>query len=291
MTRCLIWLAAARPATLPVALAPVAVGSACAARYGGFRLGVACAAAAGALLIQIGTNFANDLGDYRRGADAADRIGPRRAVAGGLISPDAMRLATALAFFAAGMVGIYLVAVGGWAIAVVGVASIAAGLAYTAGPYPLAYLGLGDPFVFLFFGLVAVCGTAYVQLGHVPELAFWASVPIGALATAVLVVNNARDIESDARAKKRTLAVRMGAPFARLEYASLLASALVLLPFLVASGRASAWALLPLAAAPEALRLGRVVGRESGGRLGTALGGTARFLLAYAALFSLGLLG
>src|SRR5262249_27653657 len=159
---------------------------------GGVAWGPAAAALLGALLIQIGTNFANDVFDAEKGADTPDRKGPVRAVAAGLISPGAMRAAMIGAFAAAVAVGCYLVARGGWRIVAIGVASVAAGVAYTGGPWPLGYHGLGDVFVMAFFGQVAVCGTAYVQVGHVPALAMWLSIPVGAVATAVLVVNNLR---------------------------------------------------------------------------------------------------
>ena len=209
-SRTATWIAAARPKTLPAAVVPVVVGTACAAASGGAAWAPACAALGGAIAIQIGTNFANDVFDAERGADGPDRVGPTRAVAAGLIAPRAMKHAMIAAFAVAIAFGIYLASIGGWPIVAIGIASIAAGIAYTGGPFPLGYHGLGDVFVLAFFGFVAVCGTAFVELGRVPALAIGAAIPIGALATAILVVNNVRDRASDARAGKRTLAVRFG---------------------------------------------------------------------------------
>jgi len=211
------WVAAARPRTLTAAVAPVAIGTACAHAAGGVAWGPAAAALVGAGLIQIGTNFANDVFDAEKGADTAERKGPVRAVATGLISAAAMRAAMVVTFALAVAVGVYLVAVGGWPVVAIGVASVAAGVAYTGGPWPLGYHGLGDVFVMLFFGQVAVCGTVFVQVGDVPALAWWLSLPVGAVATAILVVNNLRDRETDAKVGKRTLAVRFGRTFALVE--------------------------------------------------------------------------
>src|SRR5436190_16224757 len=219
------WIAAARLRTLPAAAVPVAVGTACAHATGHIAWGPAVAALAGSLAIQIGTNFANDVFDAERGADGPDRVGPVRAVAAGLITAGAMKRAMIAAFAAATLLGVYLVAVAGWPVVAIGVASVASGIAYTGGPWPLGYHGLGDAFVLAFFGFVAVCGTAFVQLGRVPCLAIAAAVPVGALATAILVVNNLRDRATDERAGKRTLAVRLGRRGALIEYAALVAIA------------------------------------------------------------------
>jgi 1,4-dihydroxy-2-naphthoate octaprenyltransferase len=283
------WLLASRPQTLPAAAAPVLVGSACAAAAGGFRIGPAAAALLGALLIQIGTNLWNDACDFERGADGADRVGPPRAAQLGLLTPARLRAGTAAAFAGAFAAGIYLTAVAGWPVVIIGLASLAAGLAYTGGPFPLGYHGLGDPFVLLFFGGVAVCGTAYVQLGEVPALAWWAALPVGCLATAIIVVNNLRDRAGDARAGKRTLAVRLGAAGARAEYVALLAIGFAVPPLLVAAGLASAWALLPLASAPLAVAPLRRMLRTEGAALAPALPATARLLMVHGALLALGL--
>src|SRR5262249_10233126 len=188
--------------------APVLVGAACARAAGGLRLGPAAAALAGALLIQIGCNLANDLYDFLRGADGPDRLGPPRALASGLLTAGQLRAGTVASFLLATACGVSLNAVAGAWVVVLGLVSIAAAVAYTGGPYPLGYHGLGDLMVLVFFGFVAVCGTAFVELGRVPALAWWAALPVGALATAVLVVNNLRDRTTDARAGKLTLAVR-----------------------------------------------------------------------------------
>jgi len=187
------WILAARPATLTAAFAPVAVGTACAWRVGGFRWDAALAALLGAFLIQIATNFANDMFDFQKGADTEERLGPTRAAQAGLLTVRQLRRGIIVAFALALGTGIYLTSIAGPAVIVIGLASMAAGLAYTGGPFPLAYNGLGDVFVMGFFGFVAVCGTAFVQALSVPDVAWVASIPIGALATAILVVNNVRD--------------------------------------------------------------------------------------------------
>jgi 1,4-dihydroxy-2-naphthoate octaprenyltransferase len=285
------WLLAARPATLPAAVAPVVVGTGCALVAGAPRAGAAVAALCGALAIQIGTNFANDLGDHRRGADTADRRGPPRAAQAGLLSPAALRRGTAAAFALACGFGLYLAAIAGWPVVAIGAASIAAGLAYTAGPYPLGYHGLGELFVFVFFGLVAVCGTAYVELGAVPPLAWAAALPMGALSAAILVVNNLRDRDTDARAGKRTLAVVLGAGAARAEYLALLLLAYTTPLALVATGGPTWWLLpaasAPLAGSPARAVLDRGAAAGDGAALNRALRATARALLGYALLWAL----
>ena len=198
----------------------------CASRYQPVWLAGALACIFGAILIQVGTNFANDLFDFRKGADNTDRLGPPRAVQEGWLTEREVWAGTWIAFAFAFLVGMYLVFYVGPVIVAIGLLSITAGLAYTAGPFPLAYNGLGDVFVFVFFGLVAVCGTAYVQLTRLPELVWWVAVPVGTLATAILVVNNLRDLEGDREANKRTLAVRFGARFTRIQYAVLLGAGL-----------------------------------------------------------------
>jgi len=286
-SRAATWLAAARPRTLPAAIVPVAVGTACAAATRAIAWGPALAALGGALAIQIGTNFANDVFDAEKGTDGPDRVGPVRAVAAGLITPQAMKRAMIAAFAIATAFGAYLTLVAGWPVVAIGVASIAAGIAYTGGPAPLGYLGLGDMFVLAFFGFVAVCGTAYVQLGSVPALAWWASVPVGALATAILVVNNVRDRHTDVRTGKRTLAVRFGRRPALVEYALLLACAYAVPLVLV---RGSAWCALPIATAPLALvRLRQLVRAASGPDFNACLAATGQLLLVHGALFAIGL--
>jgi len=280
------WLLAARPRTLAAALAPVAVGTAVAAAEGEARALPALAALAAALLIQVGTNFANDAFDFERGADTSERAGPLRAAQAGLISPAALRAATLATFAAAALIGLYLIARGGWPIAVFGLLALLAGYAYTGGPVPLGYRGFGDPLVFLFFGVFAVWGTHRVQTLGPSDLALAAAVPIGLLATALIAVNNLRDIETDRRANKRTLAVRLGPSGARRYYALLLAGSYLALPGLWWLGAPAACAWLPLLAAPLAWRLWRKVRVEEGAALNEVLVGTARLQLVFAALLA-----
>ena len=284
-----IWLTAARPRTLPAAIAPVVVGTACAHATRGIAWGPALAACGGALAIQVGANFANDAFDGERGTDGADRIGPTRAVGGGLVSAAAMKRAMAAAFALAMAFGVYLAVVAGWPVVAMGLASIVAGIAYTGGPWPLGYHGLGDVFVLAFFGFVAVCGTVYVQLGEVPAVAIAAALPVGALATAILVVNNVRDRAGDARAGKRTLAVRFGRRAAVVEYTLLVAVAFAI-PVALAVTRAAPACLLPVIALPLGVRRVRRVARAvSGPEHDAELAATARLLLVHAALFATGL--
>ena len=281
------WWLAARPRTLPVAAAPVVVGGAAAWADDVFRAGPALAALAGALLLQVGANFANDAFDHERGADGPDRLGPPRAAQLGLLSPAALKRGMAVAFAAAVVVGLYLVAVGGWPVVAIGVLAIAAAVAYV-GPGAYGYRGLGEPAVFVFFGLVAVGGTYWVQARALPADLLAIAWPVACLATAVLVVNNVRDLESDARAGKRTLAVRLGAERARAGYGALVFAAYGALP-VVAFHAASAWPLLPLATAPLATRRVREMSRDVGTALNETLAGTAQLELAFAGLLALGL--
>jgi 1,4-dihydroxy-2-naphthoate octaprenyltransferase len=284
-SRAAAWLMATRPRTLTAAAAPVIVGTAVAASLGGFRPLPALAALIGALLIQIGTNLANDYYDFVKGADTAERVGPTRVTQAGLVEPIVVKRAMIGVFALATLVGAALVSIGGWPIVVNGLLSIASGVAYTGGPFPLGYNGLGDLFVFVFFGLVAVAGTTYVQTLLFEPLALAAAVPVGALATAVIVVNNLRDADTDARANKNTLAVRFGRSFARREYMALLATAFAAAPaFAWITG--SFWHLLPLAALPLAFPLLRSVFTQVGAPLNATLGATARLLVVHAALFA-----
>ena len=282
------WWLAARPRTLPAAAAPVAIGTALAVADGHGAILPATAALAGALLLQIGANLANDVFDFEKGVDTEARLGPPRAAQLGLLSTAALRRGTALVFGLAALVGLYLVARGGWPIAALGALSIAAGLAYTGGPYPLGYHGWGDAAVFLFFGIAAVCGTYWVQALALPPRVLGAALPVGALATAILVVNNLRDIETDRRAGKRTLAVRLGRRAARIEYGLLVIGAYATCALLWWAGSFSAWVLLPCLSLPLALRLVRRIAREDGPSLNDALARTARLELAFALLFSAG---
>jgi 1,4-dihydroxy-2-naphthoate octaprenyltransferase len=274
------WLGATRPRTLVAAVVPVAVGLALARGGGVLDAPVAAATLGAALLIQIATNFANDYGDFVRGADGPERLGPRR-LSGAPGGAAAVRRATAVVVALAALIGLFLVARGGWPILAIGVASLAAALAYTGGPLPLAYHGLGDVFVFAFFGPVAVAGTYYLQRGALDPRVLLAAVPVGCLAVAILVVNNLRDIDGDRRAGKRTLAVRLGAAGTRVEYLLLLATA-----FAAALG-AGVW--LPLAVAPLAAREAAALWRRRGAELNASLAGTARLHLLFGALLAAGL--
>jgi len=282
------WLLAARPATLTSALVPVMVGAAVAFEEGTFVLLPALAALVGAFCIQIGTNFANDVFDYEKGADTEERLGPTRAVQAGLLSAAQIRRGMYVIFGLAVLCGLYLTWVAGPVIVAIGVASIISGIIYTAGPYPLAYVGLGDVFVMLFFGFVAVMGTTFVQSGQWSALAAWASVPVGALSTGVLVVNNVRDRAQDVKANKRTLAVRFGRRFAEVEYVVLLVLAYGV-PVYLAASRQQPWLMLPLATLPVAIRMLRRLLNEEGPSLNTVLAGTAKLLLVHGASLALGL--
>lgn len=284
-----VWWWAARPRTLPVAVGPVVVGTAVAAGQGEARWLPALAALAGALLLQIASNLANDLFDFEKGADAEDRIGPARAAQSGWLSPWQMRLGIAGVLVAASVVGVYLISVAGWSLGVVGLFSMLAALAYTGGPWPYGYKGWGDPAVFLFFGVVAVMGTYFVQALRLSFEAALASLPVGALATAILVVNNVRDIESDGRAGKRTLAVRWGRRAGVAEYACLWIAAYGFLPVFIFLAQRSAWVLLPLLTLPRAVSLYRTLRDEvSGPPLNRALAGTAQLGFFFCLLLAAG---
>jgi len=287
-----IWLAASRPRTLPAAVAPVLVGTACAVAQVGElpRLGAALAALAGSIFIQIGTNLANDYSDAKRGADTADRLGPVRVTASGLAAPQRVLTATWVAFGIAAACGVYLATVAGWVIIAIGVVSILAGVLYTGGPRPYGYAGLGELFVFLFFGLVAVNGSYYVQLERLDLLPIGLSVGVGALATAILVVNNVRDIATDERAGKLTLAVRIGRERARRLYLALLVVAYLALTVTLAADGGPWAAMLGALSAPLAIKpLRSVQTRTDGPALNGALAGTGSLLGAYSLLVAAGL--
>jgi 1,4-dihydroxy-2-naphthoate polyprenyltransferase len=283
------WVMAARPKTLTAAAAPVVVGTGLAFGEGVGRWLPALAALLGAMLIQIGTNFTNDYYDFKKGADTHERLGPTRVTQSGLIAPATVLTAALGCFALAILSGIYLVTIGGWTVVAIGLASVLCGYAYTGGPFPLAYNGLGDVFVFVFFGLVAVAGTYFVQAGGVSPAVWWAALPVGAIGTCILVANNLRDARTDATANKRTLVVRFGIPAGRAEYVALLALAFLTPVAMVALGLARPWALLPLLSLPLALPPTRLVLRAEGGALNPALGGTARLQLVYSLLFAVGL--
>jgi 1,4-dihydroxy-2-naphthoate octaprenyltransferase len=288
-----IWLMAARPRTLPAAVAPVLVGTAAAVQWLGHlpRWGAFFAALVGSIFIQIGTNLANDYSDAKRGADSADRLGPVRVTSAGLVTPQRVMRATWIAFAVSVACGIYLATVAGIVIIVIGVLSIAAGVLYTGGPRPYGYAGLGEVFVFLFFGLVAVNGSYYVQLEHLDTLPLGLSISIGFLATAIIVVNNVRDIETDRRAGKMTSAVRMGRASAVLLYRLLVLGAFVVLPIALAAGEASALPMIGLLALPLAIKPMRVMGtRSDGPALNGALAATGALLGVFSLLVTAGLL-
>lgn len=284
-----VWLLAARPKTLWAGAAPVMMGTAMAWAAGGFHLAAALCTLAAALLIQIGTNFANDYFDFVKGADTADRVGPMRATQAGLISPGAMRNGAILVLVLAFALGLYLVYRGGWPILVIGILSILFAVLYTGGPYPLAYVGLGDVFVLIFFGPIAVGGTHFVQTQEWSALALAAGLGPGLLSTAILAVNNLRDADGDGLAGKRTLAVRLGKRFARAEYAFCVVAATLGLPIALSIWANGHWFVLisGLALLP-ALPLMTRVYTEEGPALNAVLGGTGKVLLIYALLFSVG---
>jgi 1,4-dihydroxy-2-naphthoate polyprenyltransferase len=283
------WVMACRPATLAAAFVPVAVGSACAHLAGAFRLGPALAALFGAIMIQIGTNLANDVFDHEKGADTEERLGPTRVVQAGLLPAARVRRAMALCFGLATLAGVYLTWVAGWPILVIGVASVASGIAYTGGPYPLGYHGLGDLFVMVFFGFVAVCGTAFVQAGFIPHVAWWSSAAVGALATAILVVNNVRDRDTDVKAGKRTLAVRLGRRAGIAEYALLLAVAFGVPVALALLGHVGLTVLIPCLTLPFGLVLLRRLSTLHGRPLNAVLAATAKLMLLHGILLAIGI--
>jgi 1,4-dihydroxy-2-naphthoate octaprenyltransferase len=290
ITRRQAWVLAARPKTLPAALSPVIVGTALAYADDGFAWLPALAAALGALLLQILSNFANDYSDFFRGADTPDRLGPTRVTSAGLITPAEMRVAIIGVIGLSALVGLYLIAVGGWPILLIGVAAIAAALAYTGGPFPFGYYGLGEFFVFLFFGVAAVCGTYYVQTLTLTSAVVTASFAVGALVTAILVVNNYRDIDTDRRAGKRTMAVRLGRRGAQIEYAALLALAFILPVVMWLLEDAGVWVMLSWLTLPLAVQLVQTLRSATDGpTLNKTLAGTARLGLLFSLLLAAGI--
>ena len=286
-----IWLMAARPRTLPAAIAPVLVGTSLAGFAHVFHPLRFLAALLGALFIQVGTNLSNDYSDARRGADADDRLGPVRVTAGGLVPPRQVLVATYITFGLAVLAGVYLIVVAGWQLLIVGAASILAGVAYTGGPRPYGYEGLGEVFVFLFFGVVAVAGSFFVQVKHLSWEAFALAVPVGLLAAAILVVNNVRDVDSDRRAGKRTLAVKLGRPGTRNLFAGVVYLAYILAPVTWIFGPTTAWVLLPWLTLPLATGVVRIVRtRTDGPSLNGALAQSGMLQLAFCMLLSAGLL-
>ncbi|MDA0349324.1 MAG: 1,4-dihydroxy-2-naphthoate polyprenyltransferase [Verrucomicrobia bacterium] len=284
------WILAARPKTLPAAMAPVLVGTALAYDAGGFRLVPALICFLFALLIQIATNFANDYFDFKKGADTADRVGPTRAVAAGLIKPETMKRVTGLTFAFAFCIGLGLIPFGGWWLLAVGVTSVLCGYAYTAGPYPLAYIGLGDLFVMIFFGIIAVCCTFFVQTGYFSMSSFLAATAIGGLSTNLLVINNLRDIDTDKLVNKRTLATRFGRTFSIVEYHFFMLWSLIAIVWM-AFRMNNSWVQLPMLTIPLMgylwIRLGKAC---SGDVFNSLLAKTALLLVLFSATLCIGLL-
>jgi len=285
------WILAIRPKTLPAAVSPVVVGTSMAFVDKSFKPAVALATMAGALFLQIGANLANDYFDYIRGIDGVDRLGPTRVTQSGLISAEAVKIGIIVTFIFATIVGSYLTFIGGWPIFLVGVASILTALAYTGGPYPLASYGLGDIFVFIFFGPVAVCGTYYLQTLHLTALIVLISIPVGLLVTAILVVNNLRDINTDRKAGRYTLAVIIGKRGTRIEYAILLVTAYTVPFILWLTNMISGWViLLSMFSLPMAIFMICAIRCTEGILLNQALARTAGLSLVFSLLLSVGLI-
>jgi len=284
-----IWWLAARPKTLPAAAAPVIVGAAVALFERQMRPLPALAALLAALLLQIGANLANDVFDFHKGADTHQRLGPMRVTQAGLLTPRQVTIGMWVVFALAAVLGIYMALVSGWPVIAIGLASILAAIAYTWGPLPFGYHGLGEVFVFLFFGLAAVAGTYYVQALRVSPLAWWSALPMGFLSSAILVVNNLRDIDTDREAGKKTLAVLLGPAKTHVEYVLLLMSAYLIPLAIWWLQLAPAWVLLSWLSLPLAVNLVGIIYREKGRPLNRALAGTGRLELVFGILFSLGL--
>ena len=286
-----VWLLAARPKTLPAAVAPVIVGSAMAYAHQRFVLLPAMAALAVALILQVGVNLANDYFDFTKGIDTEDRLGPVRVTQSGLISPGRVKFSMTMVFVLSLLPGLYLISIGGWPVVVIGAASIIAALAYSGGPFPLASHGFGDLFVFIFFGLVAVSGTYYVQALHITPMVVLMGIIVGLLITAILVVNNLRDIQTDRKTGKRTLAVMIGVKGTRAEYTILVAGGYAIPVLIWLGGFASAWVLLPLASLPLAFLQIRLIRQPSDGpALNDLLAKTARLSFFFSVLLSIGLI-
>lgn len=283
------WWLAIRPKTLPAAAAPVVVGSALAYVTGEFMLVPALVCLLAALLLQVGSNLANDVFDYEKGADAGERMGPLRVTQAGLLTPGEVKGGMWLVFGVTALMGLYLMWLGGWVILVLGLAAIVSAIAYTGGPFPLGYHGLGDVFVFIFFGLAATAGTYYVQSGAVTGTAWWMATAMGFLTVNILVVNNLRDIASDRRAAKRTLAVRFGARAALVQYGLLAVGAYAIPVGLWMKGSLSIWGLLPVFTLPLAVYWWAFIRKRTGRVLNKALAGSGQLELFYALLFALGM--
>lgn len=284
------WVMATRPRTLPAALVPVLVGSSIAFHDDKFKVIAAIVALVCAILIQIGTNFVNDLYDFIYGTDKKDRVGPKRVVTAGLISISEMKFGILVAFGLSFMFGMYLVYLTGWEILLLGLISILAGIAYTAGPFPLAYNGLGDIASFLFFGFIGTAGTYYVQANEVSMFAFWSSIPVGSLITNILVVNNYRDREEDQSNGKNTLAVLFGEKFARFQYIIFMLLSYSILFVVYYTYKNSYWVFLPLLSLPLSVKLIKMIFTLRGSELNKTLELTAKLSALYGLLFAAGIL-
>lgn len=290
LTKLQIWLLAARPRTLPAAAAPVIVGSAIAFYENAFRWLPALGALIGALLLQIGANFANDVFDYQKGTDNGARLGPTRVTQAGMLSPTEVKIGMGVVFALAALIGVYLTWVSGWPVIVIGLLAIAAAVFYSGGPFPYGYRGLGELFVFLFFGLAAVAGTFYVQAVRISLSAVIGSVPMGLLIVGILAVNNLRDIHTDRAGGKMTLAVRFGVQGARQEFLLVILFA-YLVPLLMALSKInSAWLLLPFLTLPMAVELIQFVYKNEGKPLNLALARTGMLTLYFGLSYSAGLI-
>jgi 1,4-dihydroxy-2-naphthoate polyprenyltransferase len=289
MTTWKVWLQASRPKTLPAAASGVITGTALAVFDGRFKPGPALAALLVALALQIGSNLANDVYDYERGADAGERHGPMRVTQAGLLSPDEVKVGMWLVFAFTALLGLYLASIAGWVVILVGLAAILSAIAYTGGPFPLGYYGLGDLFVFIFFGLAAVAGTYFVQAGSISTRAWLMALPIGMMVVDILVVNNLRDIDADSAIGKHTLAVRLGQQGTRIQYLCLLIVSYGILPCLAAFGFLPWLSLLAWLSLPLAWRTLHVVLRQEGAALNAALAGTGQVVIVYSLLFFLGM--
>ena len=283
------WGLAVRLRTLPAAAAGVITGSALAWYDGFFRADAALVCLLTALLLQIGSNLANDVFDFERGTDTAERAGPIRVTQAGLLTPSQVKMGMLVVFGLAGLCGLYLAWLGGWPIILLGIAAIVSAIAYTGGPFPLGYYGLGDLFVFLFFGLASVAGTYFIQAGYVSPAAWWMAVPPGLIITAILVVNNLRDLENDRKAGKRTLAVILGEKGTRAEYLICMLAAYLVIPLAALGGLIPWSSLITWVSLPIAVRTARVVFTQKGRPLNAALAGTGQVALFFSILFWIGL--
>ena len=290
LSRFQVWALASRPKTLPAAASGVVTGTALALRDGYFRFGPALAALLVALLLQIGSNLANDVYDYERGADTGERHGPTRVTQAELLTPAQVKVGMWVVFGLSALLGLYLAFVAGWVVILIGLAAIFSAIAYTGGPFPLGYYGLGDLFVFIFFGLAAVAGTYFVQAGSVSPQAWWMSIPIGWLIVDILVVNNLRDIKTDRDAGKHTLAVRFGERGTRIQYMVLLLASYLILPVLAFFDILPWTSLLAWLSFPLGWRTWLVVQEQKGPPLNAALAGTGQTTLVYSLLFFVGML-